>query len=583
MANTFDFLEIKFQELTTNINAWIKSLYNKSDINLTAASPYGHIVQAQTKIYESSMLYQKNAVSQFDILNPDNNNSKMVTALARVGGYDPSRAISATGTISLMLRSGVDISEIGNSELVILNGTKLNNNSNGLDYYIDLGVENAHYIVEKNKKIILPIVQGKLQTQVFTGTGLSFQSISIVLPNGQSCEQYRIILTVNGQVWNRVASLNDMLPGEKTWYSKSGIDGGLDIYFGTNDFGFLPPLGSQIQVTYVISDGSLGNLPSKLVDDFVFSDDVFDGFGASVDIATNFMLIIENEIGFGADVESVQFTKAIMPYISRNFVLARPEQYIFLLKRLGQFSQIDAFTTEKGTSFDNQDSNDDSVVYLFLVPNIALFLSGGNSYFDLSINAFFLENSEKAKVERWLREQGIMSIGTAVKILDPFIMRYVVNIHLRIFKDAIEDNIRANILTNLSNFFGNIERRGFIDKSGIIKIIEEIDGVDSVSVDFISEANETYHGDFIKYQQSILQGNPTQDPSKITMAGYEPDKVIGLDPILGDIVYTKNMLPIIRGGFFDRNGVFYQETPQTKGLSSVNIFINDVTSKKLFS
>lgn len=582
MANTFNFLEVKFQELTENVNVWIKDLYNKSDINLSPADPYGHILQAITKIYESSILYLKQVTSQFDINNPTNNNAKMIRALARVGGYNPSRAISATGTISLQLRSGVELSDIGNSELIIMNGTKLNNRTNGLDYFLDLGVDMATFKVEKNKKIFLPIVQGRKETQVFTGTGLQNQSFSIVLPNAQACEQYRIIIKVNGEVWTRVENLVDMLPNQKTWYSKSGIDSGLDIYFGTSNFGLIPPLGSQIEVNYVISDGSLGNLPSKLVDDFDFSDDVFDGFGVSVDVLQNFFVFIENEIGFGADSESIQFTKAIMPYVSRNFVLARPEQFIFMLKRLNIFSQIDAFTTERDTEFDNQDSNDDSVVYIFLVPNIALFITGGNSYFDLDLNAFYLEDSEKNKVESWLRSQGIMSVGTAVKILDPIITKYVINIHLRIFKDAIEENIRASILNNLSNYFGNIERRGFIDKSGVISIIDNIDGVDSVMVDFISEANEKYHGDFEAYKLSVMENNPNQDPSKIIMQGYEPNKVIGLDPILGDIVYTKNELPIIRGGWKTREGIYFQETPQTQGLSSVNIIIDGITNKKLF-
>ncbi len=582
MANSFDFMEVKFKELTENVNNWIKDLYLKSSINLTAADPYGHIIQAITKIYESSILYLKQVTSQFDINNPSNNNAKMIKALARVGGYNPSMALSATGTIALQLRSGVEISDIGNGEIVILNGTKLTNNTNNLDYFLDLGVDVATFKVEKNKKIFLPIVQGKIETQTFTGNGQQLQSFSIVLPNSRTCEQYRIIVKVNGEVWTRVDNLNDMLPNQKTWYSKAGIDSGLDIYFGTSNFGMIPPIGSKIDVTYVISDGSLGNLPSKLVDDFVFSDDVYDGFGASVDISQDFFIFIENEIGFGSDMESVQFTKAMMPYVSRNFVLARPEQFIFTLKRLNIFSQIDAFTTEKGTEFDNQDSNDDSVVYLFLVPNISLFISGGNSYFDLDMNAFYLEDSEKQKIETWLRSQGIMSVGTSIKVLDPIINKYVVNIHLRIFKDAIEDNIRASILNNLSNYFGNIERRGFIDKSGVISILDNIDGVDSVMVDFISEANEKYHGDYEKYKESIMKDNPNQDPSKIVMQGYEPNKVLGLDPILGDIVYTKNELPVIRGGFYDRNGVYYQETPQIKGLSSVNIIIDEITNKKLF-
>ena len=582
MANTFNFLEVKFQELTTNVNVWIKDTYNKSDINLSPADPYGHILQAITKIYESAILYLKQVTSQFDINNPLNTNAKMVLALARVGGYNPSRAISATGTLSLQLRSGVDLTDIGNGELVIVNATKLTNNTNGLDYYLDLGVDYATYKVEKNKKIYLPVVQGRNETQTFTGSGLQNQSFSVVLPNSQSCEQYRIIVKVNGEIWTRVDNLFDMLPNQKAWYSKAGIDSGLDMYFGTESFGFMPPLGSQIDINYVVSDGSLGNLPSKIVDDFNVIDDVYDGFGATVDISQNFFIFIENEIGFGADAETIKFTKSIMPFVSRNFVLARPEQYIFTLKRLNVFSQIDAFTTERDTDFDNQDSNDDSVVYLFLVPNISLFITGGNSYFDLDMNAFYLEDSEKQKVESWLRKQGIMSIGTAVKILDPIITKYVINVHLRIFKDAIEDNIRASILNNLSNYFGNMERRGFIDKSGVISIIDNIDGVDSVMVEFISEANEKYHGDFEAYKLSVMQSNPNQDPSKITMQGYEPNKVLGLDPILGDIVYTKNELPIIRGGWKTRDGIYFQETPQTQGLSSVNIIIDEITNKKLF-
>jgi len=582
MANTFDFLEVKFKELTDNVNNWIKDLYNKSNINLSSADPYGHILQAITKIYESSILYLKNTLSLFDINNPNNNNVKMIKALARVGGLDPSRAISATGTLSLLLKSSVDVSEIGNSEVVILNGTKINNNSNGLDYYIDLGAEFVRYKVEKNKKIYLPVVQGKLATQTFTGDGLKNKSVSIVLPNSQTCEQYRVIVKVNGELWKRVESLNDMLPDEKTFYVRTGIDSGLDVYFGTSNFGMIPAVGSKIEITYVVSDGSLGNLPSKLVDDFIFVDDVYDGFGATFDIVENFTVYIENEIGFGVDNESPQFTKAMMPFVSRNFVLARPEQYIFLLKRLNVFSQIDAFTTERDTEFDNQDSNDDSVVYLFLVPNIGLFITGGNSYFDLDINAFYLETSEKIKVEKWLRSQGIMSIGTAVKILDPIITKYVININLRIFEDGSEDNVRTEILNRLSDFFGNLERRGRIDKSAIIKIIEEIYDVDSVSVDFISEGNETYHREFIVYKENILKNNPTQDPSKIVMQGYEPNKVIGLDPRLGDIIYTKNELPIIRGGWVTRDNIYFNETPQTNGLSSVNIILEGLSKRSLF-
>ena len=46
-----------------------------------------------------------------------------------------------------------------------------------------------------------------------------------------------------------------------------------------------------------------------------------------------------------------------------------------MLKRLNVFSQIDAYTTEKGGEMDDGDPNDDSVVYIFLVPNITIKIS----------------------------------------------------------------------------------------------------------------------------------------------------------------------------------------------------------------
>ena len=374
-----------------------------------------------------------------------------------------------------------------------------------------------------------------------------------------------------------------MLSGGLNYYTKAGNDSGMDIYFGTNNFGTIPPVGVPIIIKYVVSDGSLGNIPSSLVNDFTFIGDVYDGFGSTVEISQMFNILIENEISFGANAESVSFTKSILPYNSRNFVLARPEQYIFMLKRLNQFSQIDAFTTQKNGEFLNQLSNDDSVVYLFLVPNVSLYVTTTNSYFDLSMDAFILNPTQQNKIEVWLRAQGIMSVGTSVKILDPVITLYVVNIHLRIFKDSNESNISASILTNLSTYFANIERRGYIDKSSVISILTTIDGIDSVSIDFISQANEAYHGAYNTYVASVMASNPNQDPSKIVMQGYDMNKVIGLDPILGDIIYTKNEMPRIYGGFADRNGNYFHATPQTTGLSSVNIFFDEIVSNKLFS
>jgi hypothetical protein len=575
------FIEVKFQKLKNDVNNFIKQTYNKGDKHLTAADPYGHILGAVEMIFSTAMVYLKNVVSRFDLHNKDNNNAKMIHFAARVGGYNPGRGVSATGTITIQLKPGISIlDEISGGEISIYNHTRINNKSNNLQYFIDLSTDKVTYHLEHNKLYFLPVVQGRMERQVYTGTGEKLQSFSVNLPNLLQIENFRVSVKVNGEIWSSKMHLYDILPNEKACVIRTSFVGGIDVYFGTGFHGMIPPISSEIEITYIITDGSLGNIPHKLDNNWTFVDDIYDSYGGSVDIEQNFNTFILNEIGMGTDGESLEFTKAILPYASRNFVLVRPEQYIFLLKRLNIFSQIDAYTTEKGSYNDDGNEVDDSIIYLFLVPNINLYLTGGNSYFDLDMSAFNLDDYEKSKIEKYLKSEGTVGLGNAIKILEPVITKYIVNIHLRLFVDAIEDNIRSEVLNKLSVYFSSLVRRGRIPQSDLTRIIEDIDGVDSVKVSFLSEANEKYHLEFEMYKESVSKANPNIALDKIYKQGYDINKVIGLDPNLGDIVYAKDELPIIRGGFKTRNGVYYNETPQKKGLSSVNIIVDKDLSKR---
>ena len=52
---------------------------------------------------------------------------------------------------------------------------------------------------------------------------------------------------------------------------------------------------------------------------------------------------------------------------------------------------------------------------------------------------------------------------------------------------------------------------------------------------------------------------------------YNPNVALGLDPIMGDIIFEPSELPIIRGGWYDRNNFFYSDDIKEMGLKSVNI------------
>ena len=223
LSRVFNRIELNYTNITNQIVNWLSYKYEKSGILFNSASPYGQILQAITKIYSSSILYLKNVTSRFDINNPNNQDVYMIRSLARIGGYSPSLNLSSTGTISFLLRSGVDITDIGNGQIIISDGLLMTNNTNGLNYFADLGVDYSTYNIEKGKKIYIPIVQGKKETQQFTGSGQSLQSLSIVLSNLQTCEQYRTSIKVNGELWNEVIQSFNLLNPNSFFVEASNV------------------------------------------------------------------------------------------------------------------------------------------------------------------------------------------------------------------------------------------------------------------------------------------------------------------------------------------------------------------------
>ena len=154
-----------------------------------------------------------------------------------------------------------------------------------------------------------------------------------------------------------------------------------------------------------------------------------------------------------------------------------------------------------------------------------------------------------------------------------------------LLQQKTEQKNRAKVKKALSELVKEGVVRTFNVKSnkyGGRKIID-VKYTINATQEFISEQNESYHLQYELFRQSVIADNPNVDPNNIVMEGYEPNRILGLDPLLGDIIYQKNELPIIRGGFQGRNEEFYAETPQERGLSSVNISINSQrSSRRLF-
>ncbi len=536
---------IQAEEILEDIKNYLKNKYNQSDKVFTPSSAFGQILYAISYITEMILFFIEDSITELNIFTASKKSS--VYGLSRLTGHNPTRSVSATGEISFSLH---DISNVKGDSILIPKYSKIKCINNNRIYILNLEEDYLLINIKDKKTYYSKIIQGELQSQTFTGTGEKLQSYNVAARGSQQFENNFVNVYVNGELWSKKDSLYDLSMNEKGYIIKTGINSGIDIYFGNMYFGMIPPLGSSIRVEYLLSSGTNGNLLLNNDVYFEWIDNGYDNLGNDINLNDTLYTALHKQINFGADYESPEFTKLIAPEMSRSFVLATTENYKYFFKKFNYFSSIDAFTT-----FEDNYIDDDNVIYLFLIPDISKRLTSNENYFTVNTEYFKLTNEENDKIIDLIEESGSKMINTIVKLVDPVIKKYVINIYLVIYEKYSVDTIYDDIIMRLSDYFLSLQRRDLIPASDLVKIIEDVDGVDSVNLYFISEENEQKH---------------MEDPNDKNLYGLD---------VLGNIVMKKNELPVIRGGWSDRLGNVYLDYLDKVNPSSVNIYVTKKTKK----
>jgi hypothetical protein len=558
-----NFTAISFSNIKFEIEQYLKSEYNKANILFSAASPYGQILSVVENLHQLSFMYLKNTIDKLDLSLVNSINERVIRNAAILAGHNPGRAISATGTLKFTLKSSADITaDIPGGRITLVNKTQLKNKTNSLDYSLNLGTETITHVITPNYQFFVPIIQGKWETKNFTGSGAPLQTYNVKELGRKDIENFNVEVSVNGVLMSLKKHIYDMLPGENSCVARTGYDGGIDIIFGNEGFGYIPLIGSNIEVRYLLTDGSAGNIFRRTSNDFTFVGDMLAVDGETVNVDKAFNVEIYTDINFGADKESLLFTKSILPIASPNYVLALPQQYAYAIKRLGVFSHVNAYE-RTGT------------IFIVATPNIRLFKNQNADYFTIDIRAFELDNYEKSKIDKYLRTSGNIQLTRRYKIVSPVLSYYIVNVFVISYSDATDDSVNAQILDKISEYFLSLSRTDRVPKLDIIRELSTINDIHSVDIQFISKKNEDYHNENMMMAQNKLNKYSSSFNTDISTAtlvpGYDPYSVVGLDPVLGDIIFEPNEIPVIRGGWYDRNGIYYTDSVDGNGMRSVNI------------
>jgi len=558
-----NFIQITYSNIKADIEAFLRVQHNKGQILYSPASPYGQILSVLENLHQLSFLYLKNAINQFDLGDNNSMNERIIRNAAIFAGHNPGRAISATGTLKLTLKSNIDLgSDIPGGRVVILNRTRIKNKTNSLNYILNIGTERVSHKITPNYQFFLPIIQGEWIQNTRTGDGTPLQTLNFAESSLQDVENFNVEVLVNGEYWSIKKHIWEMIPEEKACVVRTGFNGGVDIVFGNGGFGAIPDISSIIQVNYLKTNGADGNIFRRTRNDWKFVEDVFDGNGETLNPTEVFDIDIYTDINFGANKEDLMFTKNILPIVSNNFVLGLPQQYAYEIKKLGVFSHVNAYE-QTGT------------IFIVATPNIKLFKSSDSDYFTIDISAFSLDAYEISKIDKYLKTGGNLQLTKKYRIKSPDLSFYVMNIYVMAYSDALDDSVNSQILQAISDYFLDLGRIDRIPKLDLIRVLSSIQDIHSVDIQIVSKKNEDYHKNAMTDAQNKLNKYNSSYQNDISISKmnpeYIPTETKGLDPILGDIIFESSEIPIIRGGWFDRNGTYYSDDIDGNGLKSVNI------------
>jgi hypothetical protein len=537
--------------LLSSTYGFITKTYSQSKNLFTVASAWGQIIFVFQNISQLILYFIEDSITELNIEQATRDYS--IRSLARLSGYDPKRATTSQGEVTVSWNNSNTQAQGG--AVIIPKNPQVRNQQNGQIYTLILPSDTVTIpLSSSSQPLKFKIVQGSFSSTNYTSNGSSLLSFNIPFTLGANIDQFYVNVYVNEEKWRRYDSLYDIPLNSKGFIVRSGISNGIDVYFGNNFFGMIPQAGSRIRIEYLVSIGIAGNISSTVSNPltwkFVTSGTSL--FGGSLDL--NQYLNVTNSIDpdFGTDQDATSLIRLVAPKTSRAFVFANAQSYEIFLNKLGIFSQIEAYST-----FDDEYLDDDNVIYIYLVPDVTLNLTSNQDYFSIPVQNFILSESQKTKILNLIEDSGSMIATTVVKITSPVIKYFVLNINISIFQGFDPSAIKQQIRNKISDYMLNVKRRDKIPKSDIIAIVESVSGVDSVNAEFISRDD----------QEKIGSINPVNFPEGLV--NYQSKS---LDSF-GDVIIGRNELILLRGGWSDAEGNNYTLNPVTGQLGPLNIFI----------
>lgn len=522
-------------------------LKRKFDIKsgvFSEASPFYMLISALSSVAGQLFQYLHRAEAEKNIDTAEYSYS--VFGLARLAGYEPFRGRSARATIRL---SSAD-------HIIIKPGTRAK--IGGREFFAD-GDDTILYVSKNSNPVDINMIQGVQKSFSFTADGSKLQSFT---PVCNMTDNDLVEVFVNGTKYTRKLSFYDMTPEGNEYILRTSISHGLTVVFGDDNRGRAPKEGETVTINVVETDGSAGNGGEASVVEWI--DSAYDTEGYSIDLntSTSFVLIVPPS--GGTDFEDIEKVRYSATRASSQHVLSTKDNFRGYLSLFPQYKVYDIISPD--------DMNTDSgTVFIKASMNMAQVCEADHmKVFSLNDDDYVIKTySGTNALESLLNESGKLLLGTNVKVIEPIIRHYVINLGIRIKPGYSKTQVRNDVQRAVADFIVSNNRTDIIPCSDLVVNIDNVDGVDTVTVSLVSEYNEKAHINGYYYKEWIeWNDNDTRFDTKRIKVMLQEDEELGINN--GDIVVSSSELWILHGGFSDRFGQYYADG-LSDGLGCVNI------------
>lgn len=531
MNQFIDKSEIKGNGLLNKAASFLINTYKQSLEMFTYSTSFGQLLLVTGNFGKLVFYYISDAITELNIKTANRDTS--IYGIAQMQGHNAMRGKSAVGEISFV-KTALNKDLIGDY-IILPNYIKIKCLYNDLTYLIDLG-EDMSMVSIKNPNIrTFRIIEGKLETQVFTGTGESVQTYEVTAPPNKLIDDEFVLVSINGRNIKKFVSLYDIPYKNDGVLVKTGITSGVDIQFGSSEIHSVPGLGEQVRVDYLLTNGGFGNIYGINGVQFQFIDTGFDINGNSVNINDYIAIKLEKSPDFGVDAENSAMTAILAPNVSKNHVIHDAQSLKYYLERMNYFSTV------KVTNNIQDNINQLDTIAL---PKIIDRFSINDDYFSIDTEKFILTEDENNRILNMLDESGNVSANIAINFVKPNIRKFAAIIMLDVFdrvKGLIpsKDYMFEKVREALNVYLIANKRVTKIPHSDIVRILDELNFVDTVKVVFISADGS------------------------------------GIDN-MGNISVGETEIALLRGDFRDQDNVYYEDSflIDSENMGSINIHLN---------